>query len=184
MSIPLTELPEGRGDPDSDLRALTRLALSQALRELVDLSLSLVPTFGEEGLRPGSYAGVTRRIGVLYKRVRVLGVLNERIVLGAPWTVIDHYLGRPAGYCEEVFAEMEQRWRSGDPAPWAPVFDAVDLAMLPEVGIEAFPLRIGNLVEAARELDRFCLQHIPFDDHDRGHRRRELLRPVSSGLPQ
>lgn len=141
--------------------------------------MTMIPTFGEEGLAPGAYSGVARRLGVLSKRVRVLMVLADRIILAADWETIGRHLGLPAAQTAAVFAEMETRWRAGDPAPWAPVFTAVDMTV---AKVDAYPLDIPDLDLVAAQLDRFCHRHIYPSRDDRGPRY-DRKRQVSAGLP-
>lgn len=190
MSIPLPDSAEASLTRPGDLRWMTRLALSQALRELAEASLALIPTFGEDGLQAGAYSSYARRVMAMTRRARVLAVLNDRLVLGAGWDTIDRYLRWPPGQAERVFAEMETRWKQGDTTPWAPVLDAADLGH--DLGAELgagrdkeaafYPLDLSDPMSLVADLDRFCAVHIRPDPHDRGPKY-QRRRQVSGGLP-
>lgn len=169
-------------DPRGSLNAITRLALSQACRDLSDAALALVPTFGEAGLAPGSYSAVVRHMSLLAKRVRVLGVLCDRLVLGASWETVGVHLGMDGATAERIFGDMQHRWLEGDEAPWAPLVTAVDNVRL----TGTYPVETRHANQVAAELDRYCLAHLPRSPHGVGASdlAQPVARPVSGGLPE
>lgn len=102
------------------------------------------------------------RLAMLYQRARCLMVLLDR-EKGSDWGDVGAKLGLDAAVAQQLYGEVERRWRAGDPAPWTP--DGAD-AELPIV------VNRGNVEELAYRLDA----------HMRNRRVGTAEHPVSDGL--
>ncbi|MBO2461655.1 hypothetical protein [Actinomadura violacea] len=132
----------------------TELARTVAARDIHDATLALtcLHTPDEDCIR------ASRHLNVLQKRFKTLCVLSERILNGASWETIAGQLGVTAATAKALYASPEQRWRAGDPQPWAPVLTGPD-AMATVVG--AAPIVIDTPAQAdavETELAAYCAQ--------------------------
>jgi hypothetical protein len=140
--------------PDEILRRRTRLALAKTAAELIESLLEAVPVGGEQDFEPGAYTAMARRISAQGNIFRILGVLCDRILLEASWEQVARARGITPEEAEGVYGDLEERWRDGEIAPWAPRVDGPD-GPLPIKG--AFPVDINpdNIGQVAAELERF-----------------------------
>lgn len=102
------------GAPTTDrlLIRRTELALRIAAEEIHDFAGTLVPTGGE--------IAAARTLAVLHRRYKTLAVLSARIVRAATWTQVAAQLHVEPATAEALYGDAEERWRTGDPQPWAP----------------------------------------------------------------
>lgn len=156
------------------LRRRTRLALSAAAAELSDEALALVATFGEEDFEPGNYTVIARRINALSHRAQVLAVLCDRIVRGATWDQVARRRGLTADQVRQIYQVMEDRWRAGSTAPWAPKM-ADGEAEPAAARFHPIEITNDNSRAVATALDRFCRRRL-CERQPRGEQ------PVTSGL--
>jgi hypothetical protein len=175
--------PEPLECPDAELMRRTRLALAVAARDLNEYVMSLAVTYGEDEVDPdGFYTRLARHASKLFVRVKVLSVLSDRIVRGTPWETIGGRLGMLPSDVVGIYGPMEERWRGGDPAPWALLFGA---EAAPDA-LEAFlPIRIppGRIESLSRELDAYCARILGRDASLRRTRFGRDRRGVTPGLP-
>ncbi|MFB9880847.1 hypothetical protein ACFFMN_23095 [Planobispora siamensis] len=88
-----------------DIRAYTATVAARALDPDLDVTEMI---------------DAAREMAARDRRFRVLTVLRARICTGASWDQIGALLTIDADTAKALYADAEQRWRDGDPAPWAP----------------------------------------------------------------
>lgn len=143
---------------DQQLIRRTLLARAIAARDIhvCTHTLAAPPADG-----PGSGTGDggiddARRVGLLHKRYKTMAVLAARIVDGASWDQVAAALGVAPRTARALYGPAEERWRSGDPQPWAPALDGV---AGPVVITGAAPIELAteaDLAAANAELAEAC----------------------------
>lgn len=107
---------------DAFLRTRTSLALQVARRDVVHVMETLR---GDASSLYGvaELAGVSQRLTILDKRLKIMAIIALRILYTTPWPQISAYLGVGADVALALYGDAVQRWIDGDPAPWAPVVE-------------------------------------------------------------
>lgn len=142
------------------LQRRTLLARCIAARDAHQYALAFVGAFGEEEETGAGDILAARRLSMLVQRYRVLAVLTARIVRGATWPQVAAALGVEESMARGMYADVESRWRAGDPAPWNPqTAGGAAMRVAPPIVID--PARIDDV---AAELDGYFAAHT--DDPD------------------
>jgi hypothetical protein len=146
-------------------RARARLAFGEAAREASDYARALVPTGGEEHMKPGEFIIQARRLRVHQLRAACWAVILE-LASGTTWTDVAAACHMPEDDVRDRYEDAWEAFLAGSDAPW----DGTEMGLLP-------PLPLSPL-EAAKPLDEWCVQHMDPDDRVSNG----AARPVSDNL--
>jgi hypothetical protein len=150
------------------LKDLTRLAVSQASRDLSDLARSQVPTSSDGYLRAGELLSEARRLAAGADQVVRLAVAFER-ARGTSWQEIGDELGASRQAAHERYAPIVDEIHEGILFPWRDG-DGVT------PGWWACPDGLDDPAATSRRLDGWVVRHREPSDPDHGEN------PVSRAL--
>jgi hypothetical protein len=147
-------------------RLLARVYYGQAAAGASDYARALVPTRGEEHMRPGEFIQQARRFNLWAHEVMQSAVLLER-AYGASWAQVAAAFGYTEDYVKARWEPIEQAWLDGSVAELAEGLTVESLVEPPSTR--------GEALKIAEQLDQWVRQgaggQCPEDN------------PVSRGLP-
>lgn len=147
-------------------RLIARVYFGQAAAGASDYARALVPTHGEEHMRPGEFILQARRFALWSHEVTQSAVLLER-ANGATWAQIAAAFGYEEEFVKARWAPVERAWLEGSST--SELAEGITVESLVEA-----PTGRAEAIKLAEKLDAWVKQVAETEPN---------TRPVSDGLP-
>lgn len=176
MTAPLPPVPPGPADTTHPRRALARLALSAAYRDVAEFAAGGVPTVSDAYGDAWDYVDHAARLLARAQDVLARAVVYAR-ERGGNWPTIAEALDTSEDQARDQWAPTLEHWESALDRPWERSGRFL-AGRMPDGTTEP--------EQTAAELDQWCLRHLDEHDGARHNARAEGIedRMVSATLPQ
>jgi hypothetical protein len=176
MTAQLPAVPPGPADTTHPRRALARLALSSAYREMADFAAGGVPTVSDEYGDAYDYVDQARRLVSMAQDVLVRAVVYVR-ERGGQWDDIAEALNLTTEQARDHYTAAIDQWEDALNRPWERAGRFLSSRM---------PDGTTEPDQTAADLDQWCLRHLEENHGARHNARHDGVedRMVSANLPE